>query len=123
MGQVAAEQRGELDDLMAGDARSGRQGLLAGAIAAIAALVAMIGLRAITGIVSLLDILADGLLLALPISLFSGMLDLFGKQAKTLLLVGLMAFIVLVGAWAGRMRPSAGSSWPSKMAWSPARSA
>src|SRR5690242_13503219 len=81
--------------------RSKRQGMLAGALAAMAALVTMIGVRAITGIVSLLDILADGLLLALPISVFSGMLSLFGKQAKTLLLVGLMAGIVLVGAWAG----------------------
>ncbi|MGN6484474.1 MAG: hypothetical protein ACTHMX_08720, partial [Thermomicrobiales bacterium] len=45
--------------------RSKRQGMLAGALAAMAALVTMIGVRAITGIVSLLDILADGLLLAL----------------------------------------------------------
>jgi len=119
------ERRGELDDLVAGEARSGRQGLLAGAIAAIAALVTMIGLRAITGIVSLLDILADGLLLALPISLFSGMLDLFGKQAKTLLLVGLMAFIVLVGAWAGRMmakgtpaKAGPGLLWARAISWS-----
>lgn len=97
------EERDDLVPRTTGEQPSAWQGALAGGLAAIAALVAMIGLRAVTGIVSLLDILAEGLLLALPISLFSGMLDLFGKQAKTLLLVGLMAFMVLVGAWCGRM--------------------
>jgi len=107
------------------EAQSKRQGLLAGAIAAVAALVAMIGTRAITGIVSLLDILAEGLLLALPISLFSGMLGLFGKQAKTLLFVGLLVTIVLVGAWCGRMLAKGVSLkagrdllWARVIAWS-----
>jgi DMSO/TMAO reductase YedYZ molybdopterin-dependent catalytic subunit len=104
--------------------RSKRQGMLAGALAAVAALVTMIGVRAITGIVSLLDILADGLLLALPISVFSGMLSLFGKQAKTLLLIGLMAGMVLIGAWAGRMlakgvpvRAGRGLLWARTVSW------
>ncbi|MGC4190210.1 MAG: molybdopterin-dependent oxidoreductase [Thermomicrobiales bacterium] len=107
------------------ETRSKRQGLLAGTLAAIAALVAMIGLRAVTGIVSLLDILADGLLLALPISVFSTILGLFGKQAKTFLLIGLMLAIVLIGAWCGRMmakgaplKAGPGLLWARAIAWS-----
>lgn len=115
------------DDVLATMAeaeRSARQGLVAGAVAAIAALVTMVGLRAVTGIVSLLDLLADGLLLAMPISLFSGMLGLFGQQAKTLLLLGLMLAIILIGAWAGRMmakgapeRAGRGLLWARTVAW------
>ena len=104
--------------------RSKRQGMLVGALAAVAALVTMIGVRAITGIVSLIDILADALLLAMPISVFSGMLSLFGKQAKTLLLIGLMAFIIVVGAWVGRMmakgapvKAGRGLLWARTIAW------
>lgn len=116
--------RGHFQAIFAEEARSKRQGMLAGAIAAVAALVTMIGVRAITGVVSLLDILAEGLLLALPISLFSGMLGLFGKQAKTLLFVGLLVSIILVGAWCGRMlskgvplRAGRGLLWARVVAW------
>ncbi|MGB3330366.1 MAG: molybdopterin-dependent oxidoreductase [Thermomicrobiales bacterium] len=121
----SADRRDEFLALMDEDARSKRQGMVAGALAAIAALVTMIGLRAITGIVSLLDILADGLLLALPISVFSGILSLFGKQAKTSLLIGLMLAIILIGAWCGRMvakgvplKAGTGLLWARAVSWS-----
>ena len=94
-----------------GARRDRLRGLLAGAIAAIAMLVTIIGLRALTGVISFLDVLADALLLLLPIDAFSAMLSVFGPQAKTLLLVGLIAVLILIGAWLGRMyaRQTAGS--------------
>ncbi|MGI8486118.1 MAG: molybdopterin-dependent oxidoreductase [Thermomicrobiales bacterium] len=94
-----------------GAQRDRLRGLLAGAIAAIAMLVTIIGLRALTGVISFLDVLADALLLLLPIGAFSAMLSVFGPQAKTLLLVGLIAVLILIGAWLGRMyaRQTAGS--------------
>ncbi len=78
------------------------RGLLAGATAAVAMLMAIIGLRALTGVVSFLDVLADALLLVLPIGLFSALLGAFGTQAKTLLLVGLIVVLILIGAVLGR---------------------
>ncbi|MGI8406198.1 MAG: molybdopterin-dependent oxidoreductase [Thermomicrobiales bacterium] len=85
-----------------GARRDRLRGLLAGAVAAIAMLVTVIGLRALTGVISFLDVLADALLLLLPISAFSAMLSVFGPQAKTLLLVGLIAVLILIGALLGR---------------------
>ncbi|MGC4104755.1 MAG: molybdopterin-dependent oxidoreductase [Thermomicrobiales bacterium] len=119
------DDRDDFAALIEEEERSKRDGLIAGAMAAIAALVTMIGLRAVTGIVSLLDVLADALLLAMPISLFSEIMGIFGKQAKTLLLLGLMACIILIGAWAGRMMAKgaplrAGRSllWARTVSWS-----
>jgi DMSO/TMAO reductase YedYZ molybdopterin-dependent catalytic subunit len=63
----------------------------------------IIFIRRATGVTSLLDALADAVLLALPISLFSFMLDTFGPQAKTLLLVGLVVGMILAGAGLGRL--------------------
>src|SRR5690606_6686252 len=71
------------------------------------------------GTLSLLDTLADGILLVMPLSLFSWFLDLFGTQAKTLLLVGLAILMLLVGAGIGRIasQPIRGQTlWQRAMA-------
>ncbi|HEV2067706.1 MAG TPA: hypothetical protein VGR08_12800, partial [Thermomicrobiales bacterium] len=88
--------------------------MVAGALAAVAMLVVLIVLRSFTGIVSLIDSLADALLLVMPMGIFSLMLEIFGSQAKTLLLVGLIALLVLGGALVGRAyaRRTAGARRP-----------
>ncbi|MGB3307977.1 MAG: molybdopterin-dependent oxidoreductase [Thermomicrobiales bacterium] len=94
-----------------GEQRDRLRGMIAGALAAIAMLVSIVIVRSLTGIISFLDVLADALLLALPIGLFSYLLGLFGTQAKTLLLVGLIVLLILIGALLGLMyaRQSEGS--------------
>jgi len=94
--------------------RDARRGMAAGALAAVAMLVVIIVLRSLTGIVSLIDSLADALLLVMPMGIFSFMLEIFGSQAKTLLLVGLIALLVLGGALVGRAyaRRTAGARRP-----------
>ena len=77
-------------------------GMVAGVLAAIAMLVVVIAMRRLTAVASLVDALADALLLYLPISIFSLTLGVFGAQAKTLLLVGLFAGLLLAGAAIGR---------------------
>lgn len=79
------------------------RGAIAGIVASIAMLVIVVLIRRATGVTSLLDALADALLLALPISLFSFMLETFGPQAKTLLLAGLVILMVLIGGTLGRL--------------------
>lgn len=76
-------------------------GRLFGAVAMLAMLAVLIIGRSTAGAVSLLESLADALLLAMPLSLFSWLLDLLGTQAKTLLLLGLVLLLVLIGAWLG----------------------
>ncbi|MEJ7837980.1 MAG: hypothetical protein WKF81_04145, partial [Thermomicrobiales bacterium] len=86
-----------------GRGRDRTRGAIAGMIASIAMLVIVVLIRRATGVTSLLDALADALLLALPISLFSFMLETFGPQAKTLLLAGLVLVMVLIGGTLGRL--------------------
>ncbi len=97
-------------------------GLLAGAIGALAMIATFILLRPFTNDISVIDAIADATLLAMPISVFSTMLDTFGTQAKTLFLAGLIAVLVLAGAGfgmqyaaqtAGARRPI----WPKIQAW------
>ena len=76
-------------------------GRLAGAIAMLAMLAVFVIGRSAVGAISLLDALADALLLAMPLSLFSWLLEMLGTQAKTLLLVGLVLALMLIGAWLG----------------------
>src|SRR5690606_12913032 len=59
---------------------------------------------------SLLDVLADGILLFMPLAVFSWFLELFGPQAKTLLLIGIAVVLVLIGAWIGGRLARAPSS-------------
>lgn len=95
-------------------------GRLVGALAAIASL----GFLQFTSwrwnALSILDALADGVLLLMPLSVFSATLDLFGTQAKTLLYVGVALIIVLIGAWLvgriGAQKRRASDIWPRAMA-------
>jgi len=76
-------------------------GRLAGAVAMLGMLAAIVLGRIALNAVSLLDSLADALLLAMPLSVFSWLLNLLGTQAKTMLLVGLLLALLLIGAWLG----------------------
>ncbi|HWV23159.1 MAG TPA: molybdopterin-dependent oxidoreductase [Thermomicrobiales bacterium] len=76
-------------------------GRLFGAVAMLAMLAVVVLGRLLSGSISLLGTIADALLLAMPISVFSWLLDLLGTQAKTLLLAGLVVLLVLIGAWIG----------------------
>ncbi len=78
------------------------RGLLAGMAGGLALVGAVILLRPFTGPVSVLDALADATLLAMPISVFSFLLETFGTQAKTLFLVGLILLLVLIGGGLGQ---------------------
>jgi len=102
---ISTRQREELRD------RDRRRGAIAGVIAAIAMLAVIVIFRQVTGVTSLLDALADAVLLTLPMQAFSFMLDMFGPQAKTLLLVGLIGGILLAGLLLGRLfaKQTAGS--------------
>ena len=99
------------DDPARGERRDRWRGRFAGLLAAMAMLAVIVVLRPLVDAVSLLDTMADALLLVLPISVFSWFLDVFGPQAKTLLLVGLVVVLLLIGAWLGGMfaRQTAGS--------------
>jgi DMSO/TMAO reductase YedYZ molybdopterin-dependent catalytic subunit len=77
------------------------RGVAAGTLAMLALLVVVVVLRQLTDTVSLLDAMADALLRYLPMSMFSLSLDLFGTQAKTLLLAGLMVSLLILGGVIG----------------------
>ncbi|CAA9576891.1 MAG: hypothetical protein AVDCRST_MAG87-2947 [uncultured Thermomicrobiales bacterium] len=78
------------------------QGMAAGVLAAIAMLTVVVAMQRLTSVASLIDALADALLLYLPLGIFSLMLEAFGAQAKTLLLVGLFGGLLLIGVAIGR---------------------
>jgi DMSO/TMAO reductase YedYZ molybdopterin-dependent catalytic subunit len=79
-----------------------RLGFAAGVAAALAMLVAMVVLRLIADVPSLLEILADGILLLLPGALFSAVLDQLQHAAKPLLYVAMAIGTLLVGGGLGR---------------------
>lgn len=83
-------------------ARDRRRGLFAGVLASLAMLVVVVITRQFSDVSSLLDAMADALLLYMPMSLFSLSLDIFGAQAKTMLLAGLLLLLVAIGALIGR---------------------
>lgn len=76
-------------------------GRLFGAVAMLAMLAVVVLGRLFAGAISLLGTIADALLLAMPLGVFSWLLDVLGTQAKTLLLAGLIVILVLIGAWIG----------------------
>src|SRR5688500_17145224 len=86
---------------LSASARDRWRGAAAGTLGMLALLVVVIVLRQLTETVSLLDAMADALLRYLPMSMFSLSLDLFGTQAKTLLLAGLMAGLLVLGGVIG----------------------
>lgn len=79
------------------------RGLLAGMVGALAMVAVFILFRPFTGSVSVLDTLADATLLAMPVGVFSFLLETFGTQAKTLFLVGLILLLVLIGGGLGQL--------------------
>ena len=76
-------------------------GRLVGLIAMLAMLAVVIIGREWFGTISMLDTLADGILLVLPLSVFEWLLSTLETEAKTLLLVGLAILFLLIGAWIG----------------------
>lgn len=97
--------------VVSGRRRDARWGLLAGLVGAILGLAAMSLVRGWLTPVTMIDALADLVLEAMPIGLFSLMLRLFGTDAKALLFLGLLALLLLTGALSGRSvaRATAGS--------------
>jgi DMSO/TMAO reductase YedYZ molybdopterin-dependent catalytic subunit len=79
-----------------------RLGFAAGVGAAIVMLVAMVVVRLIAEVPSLLEVLADGILLLLPGALFSAVLDQLQHAAKPLFYVALAIGTLLVGGALGR---------------------
>lgn len=78
-----------------------RIGILAGVIGMLAAIITLQFGEWWFGAVSIIDTLADGVLLILPVSAFSALKDIFGTQAKTLLLIGIILGMLITGAWSG----------------------
>ncbi len=79
------------------------QGLVAGMAGALVMVAVFILLRGFTDSVSVIDTIADATLLAMPIRLFSFLLETFGTNAKTLFLAGLIALLVLIGGGLGQV--------------------
>src|SRR5919198_5703465 len=79
-----------------------RRGFAAGVLAALVLLDGVLVLRLISGAVSLPEIVADGVLLALPGALSSAIIDTLQKAAKPLLYVGVAAGTLVVGGMLGR---------------------
>lgn len=98
------------------------RGLISGMVGAVAMIAVFVLLRPFTASVSVLDTIADATLLAMPISVFSFLLETFGTQAKTLFLVGLIAVLILIGGGLGQLyaRQTAGAQrpiWPRAQAF------
>src|SRR5438270_1091244 len=81
---------------------SRRLGFAAGVVAAIGMLVAIVILRLISGVVSLPEIVAEGLLVAMPGALFSAVLDTLQHAAKPLFYLAVAIGVVVVGGLLGR---------------------
>ncbi len=91
-----------------------RTGVVAGIAAMSAALVTMQVATYLLGARDLIESLADGLLLALPVDVFSWLKTTLGEQSKTWLFVGILAgFLALgagIGAWVRARRSRIGQS-------------
>ncbi len=98
--------------------RNRYRGLAAGMLGAMAMIAVSILLRPYTGSVSVLDTIADATLLAMPISVFSFLLETFGTQAKTLFLVGLIVLLVLLGGGLGQ-RYAGRTAGARRAMWAP----
>lgn len=76
-----------------------------GWISGIVAMAAFLGVTFLAGrldkVVSIISAVADAFLLAMPLSVFARLKDLLGEQAKTWMLVGLVAAFLIIGGWIG----------------------
>ncbi len=77
------------------------RGIAAGVLAMLAMLAVVVVTRSLFDIPSLIDAMADALLLILPMQMFSLALDLFDAQAKTMMLAGLMLLLIILGGLIG----------------------
>jgi DMSO/TMAO reductase YedYZ molybdopterin-dependent catalytic subunit len=77
------------------------RGVAAGVLAMLALLAVVIVTRSLFDATSLIDAMADALLLVLPMQMFSLALELFNAQAKTMMLAGLMLLLLIAGGGIG----------------------
>lgn len=80
---------------------SPRSGLLAGIVGMLGVLVTLRILTLLTGIKPLAESLADGILLIVPVNVFSWLKSTLGDQAKTWLYIGIILGFLLLGAALG----------------------
>lgn len=92
-----------------------RSGTIAGGIAMLGALVILQLLTLLTGIRPLAESLADGILLILPVEIFSQLKTTFGDHAKTWLFIGILLGFLLLGCALGRWIGSSGKQWFARM--------
>jgi DMSO/TMAO reductase YedYZ molybdopterin-dependent catalytic subunit len=84
------------------DYNSRRFGFAAGVVAAVVMLLAIVILRALSEVTSLVEVIAEGLLVLMPGALFSTVLDALQHAAKPLFYLGIVVGMVLVGGVLGR---------------------
>lgn len=85
-----------------------RFGIISGIIGMLGVLVVLRILTPLTGIKPLAEILADGVLLIVPVDVFSWLKSTLGDQAKTWLYIGIILGFLLLGAALGRWLSTAG---------------
>lgn len=86
-------------------------GTIAGGIAMLGTLVTLRLLTVFTGLRPLAEILADGILLLMPVEMFSWIKSNLGDQAKTWLYIGIMLGFLLLGMGLGRWLSAGGDRW------------
>lgn len=92
-----------------------RNGLITGVLAMLGALAAMRLMNLLTGSRTLAESLADGILLLLPVDIFSWLKTTLGDQAKTWLLIGIVLGFLVVGALLGAWIAAAEDAWPVRV--------
>jgi DMSO/TMAO reductase YedYZ molybdopterin-dependent catalytic subunit len=80
-----------------------RLGFAAGVIAAAVMLVAIVVLRVLSGVPSLLEVVAEGILMNMPGALFSAVLDSLQHAAKPLFYAAVGIGALIVGGFLGRL--------------------
>lgn len=85
-----------------------RFGMISGLIGMLGVLVVLRILTPLTGIKPLAETLADGILLIVPVNVFSWLKSTLGDQAKTWLFLGIILGFLVLGAGIGRWLSSAG---------------
>lgn len=92
-----------------------RSGTIAGVIAMLGVLLILRILTPLTGVKPLVETLADGILLVVPVDVFSWLKTTLGDQAKTWLYIGTMLGFIALGALLGRWVSKGGEHWYARM--------
>lgn len=79
-----------------------RQGFITGIVAMLGTLLLLTIMTLLTGVKPLAESLADGVLLLVPVDVFSWLKSTLGDQAKTWLYIGIMLGFLILGALLGR---------------------